>query len=323
MKKSLVIAILAFISIIACTNRDGEIIDLINSVKKQNDDLKAQITALKKTTDSALVLALKVSSLQATTDKRIDIVQTDLKSVLSQIASISSQMIAANADLASLKTKIDALQVKCNEFVAQIALLNSSNFSTVTSKTGRIWMDRNLGASRVATSISDVSSFGDLYQWGRQADGHQLRNSPAAISQSNKDQPVNNTYIIAINEPYDWRIPQNDNLWQGTNGINNPCPNGFRLPTQTEWNLEILTWGKRNATGAFESILKLPSSGLRIGRSGSTLVDMNEPSGYYWSSTVINANVSNLDFYNRTSGSNAYTYTVARSDGLAIRCIKD
>ena len=27
---------------------------------------------------------------------------------------------------------------------------------------------------------------------------------------------------------------QNDNLWQGVNGVNNLCPSGFRLPTSTE-----------------------------------------------------------------------------------------
>ena len=124
MKKPLVIAFLTFISIVACTNRDGEIIDLINSVKKQNEDLKAQITALKKTTDSALVAVLKVNSLQTATDKKIDLIQTDLKSLLTQIASLTTQMTAANADLVSLKAKIDALQVKCAELVAQIALLN-------------------------------------------------------------------------------------------------------------------------------------------------------------------------------------------------------
>jgi hypothetical protein len=43
----------------------------------------------------------------------------------------------------------------------------------VTSTTGKIWMDRNLGASRVATSVSDTLAYGDLYQWGRGTDGHE------------------------------------------------------------------------------------------------------------------------------------------------------
>jgi len=127
MKKTLLISFLICTSIVACTNRDGEIIDLINSVKKQNDDLKAQITALKKTTDSALVAVLKVNTLQTATDKKIDLIQTDLKTILTQISSLTTQMTAANADLASLKTKIDALQAKCAELVAQIALLNGSS----------------------------------------------------------------------------------------------------------------------------------------------------------------------------------------------------
>lgn len=39
--------------------------------------------------------------------------------------------------------------------------------------TGLIWMDKNLGASQVATSSTDAASYGDLYQWGRAAEGHQ------------------------------------------------------------------------------------------------------------------------------------------------------
>lgn len=38
--------------------------------------------------------------------------------------------------------------------------------------TGRTWIDRNLGAGRQATSRYDKEALGDLYQWGREADGH-------------------------------------------------------------------------------------------------------------------------------------------------------
>jgi hypothetical protein len=34
----------------------------------------------------------------------------------------------------------------------------------VVSTTGKIWMDRNLGASEVANSTTDAASYGDLYQ---------------------------------------------------------------------------------------------------------------------------------------------------------------
>ena len=36
------------------------------------------------------------------------------------------------------------------------------------------WMDRNLGARRVATAVDDVFSYGNYYQWGRPADGHEI-----------------------------------------------------------------------------------------------------------------------------------------------------
>jgi hypothetical protein len=33
--------------------------------------------------------------------------------------------------------------------------------------TGATWMDRNLGATQVATSSTDAAAYGDLYQWCR------------------------------------------------------------------------------------------------------------------------------------------------------------
>ncbi len=55
---------------------------------------------------------------------------------------------------------------------------NATTVVEVTNPTtGRTWMDRNLGASQAATSITDALAYGDLYQWGRCADGHQSRTS--------------------------------------------------------------------------------------------------------------------------------------------------
>ena len=101
----------------------------------------------------------------------------------------------------------------------------------VVSVTGKTWMDRNLGASQVAASSSDVDSYGDLYQWGRFSDGHQCRSSAITTTLSAGDQPGHGDFIVSASSPKDWRTGQNDNLWQGVNGINNPCPNGYRVPT--------------------------------------------------------------------------------------------
>jgi uncharacterized protein (TIGR02145 family) len=101
--------------------------------------------------------------------------------------------------------------------------------------TGRVWMDRNLGASRVATSINDKEAYGDLFQWGRAADGYEKCNSLTTALRSSGDTPGHDRFIISNGSAPNWRTSQSINLWQGVDGINNPCPAGFRIPTQSEW----------------------------------------------------------------------------------------
>jgi uncharacterized protein (TIGR02145 family) len=190
--------------------------------------------------------------------------------------------------------------------------------NTVVSTTGKIWMDRNLGATRVANSSTDDASYGDLYQWGRGTDGHQIRTSATTATLSSTDQPGNGNFILAPNTPYDWRSPQNTNLWQGVNGINNPCPSGYRLPTEAEWDAERLSWtGGNNATGAFASPLKLPMAGDRIG-SGGSLSGVGA-GGRYWSNTVSSSDARFLSFNSSSAGMGSSS----RADGLSVRCLKD
>jgi len=187
----------------------------------------------------------------------------------------------------------------------------------VNPTTGAIWMDRNLGASQVATSSLDAASYGDLYQWGRRADGHQFSRSATTATLSSIDQPAHGDFITP--EPYginDWLSPQNTNLWQGVNGVNNPCPGGYRLPTETELNAERTSWSTNDAAGAFASPLKLPITGYRSRDDGS-LRGVNDD-GYYWSSTVSGAGSRSLGFDRYDGDMN----TDDRAYGLAVRCIK-
>ena len=192
-----------------------------------------------------------------------------------------------------------------------------TNIVEVTSPTGRVWMDRNLGASRAATSIDDEGSYGDLYQWGRPADGHQKRNSGTTSTISNSDQPGHGDFILAPNSPFDWRSPQNDNLWQGVNSVNNPCPDGYRLPTEPEWEAERQSWSSNNRVGAFESPLKLPVAGRR-GRNSGSLLDVGS-SGRYWSGTVDGSGSRRLLFSSSDAGMDSGTRTLGRS----VRCLKN
>jgi hypothetical protein len=55
-------------------------------------------------------------------------------------------------------------------------------WETVTNiTTGRVWLDRNLGVSQVATSSTDEASYGGLFQWGRLQDGHENRTSNTTV----------------------------------------------------------------------------------------------------------------------------------------------
>ncbi len=194
---------------------------------------------------------------------------------------------------------------------------NSVNYGTRISANNKCWLDRNLGATQVATSSTDASAYGDLFQWGRLDDGHQERTSPTTTTLSNSDVPGHNMFIKVSSSPYDWRSPQNNNLWQGEGGTNNPCPDGYRLPTKAEWDTERASWSTNNAAGAFASPLKLPVAGYRYYFDGS--VDDEGLWGFYWSSTVngVNAWIQSLVSYD------ASMYSYRRAYGLSVRCIKD
>ncbi len=191
-------------------------------------------------------------------------------------------------------------------------------YGTVVSAGGRCWLDRNLGASRVATDIGDVQAYGDLYQWGRGADTHQKRNplSNTTTILSSGDTPGHGKFIINNGGNYDWRVPQNDNLWSGVSGANNPCPSGFRLPTDVEWDTERQSWSSNNRIGAFNSSLKLPSAGTR---SQTGALALEGFAGRYFSSTVDGVYNRELTF----SSSNASIDLIYRVLGSSVRCIKD
>lgn len=197
--------------------------------------------------------------------------------------------------------------------------------------TGDIWMDRNLGASRVALSKTDALAYGDLYQWGRCPDGHEIRTSPtistlASTAVPNLGNAWDGRFIANTTHPSDWLSTTNNTLWQGTGGTNNPCPSGYRLPTAAELDAERLSWvqppisSSDNSTGAFASPLKLPTPGFRDNSGALIFVGMN---AIYWSSTVpavVIPQHANRLWFNSSSTQVSNSY---RSAGSSIRCIKD
>jgi len=202
------------------------------------------------------------------------------------------------------------------KYVVSINAADATLENVVLGGAGKVWMDRNLGATRVATRSSDTDAYGDLYQWGRLTDGHEKRNSSTIFSNAYSDTPGNSYFLKVINSPYDWRIPQNNNLWQGVSGTNNPCPDGFRLPTETDWYYESLSWSPNNREGAFASPLKLTVTGYRGSSNGT--IDMGSY-GYYWSSTIFSTSSWYLVFTDNVSSFGNFS----RAMGVSVRCIKD
>jgi uncharacterized protein (TIGR02145 family) len=211
-------------------------------------------------------------------------------------------------------------------------------YGVITSAiTGRKWMDRNLGASQVATAYNDYKAYGHLFQWGRPADGHQLvtytsRTSGAGVNGKTKtlatsDAPGTSTFITPDNTVeqngvfiYDWRDDQNTNRWainaQGS------CPTGWHVPTAAEWEAET---GITDLITAFAQ-LKLTAAGYRYGDfDGSAregLIKTAGSSGWYWSSSVWPSGAG-FSSYTDISSADKHTDLAGRAYGMPIRCIKN
>jgi len=239
------------------------------------------------------------------------------------------------------------------------------------------FMCYNLGAADTLQFLSPtqqayyskpVDEYGDLYQWGRVADGHQLRTSQSyptnnatpengAVSGSDLDgdgqvASTSAAYkkFIKNNDAttfYDWRSPQVDILWyNGSKTVNDPCPDGWRVPTGVELQ-SIINGGITSAVsinGSYNSLsgnrwqwvstaspgylvtpsgsssptLFLPAAGYRTyNNSAVSFVGTN---GYYWGGSVNGPNASSLNFSTSTVYPDNPTY---RAFGFSVRCVTE
>lgn len=209
---------------------------------------------------------------------------------------------------------------------------NGTTYSTVSSPyTGKVWLDRNLGASRACIRFDDEQCYGDYYQWGRNYDGHQDYDSNTTLHHTEDVNSPGNKFIISSSteeEEYeyygefdwvDYGIDNDGSLrsinWSKTDG-SSVCPVGFRVPSIEELRAETQDNGVIDRDTAFTNFLKFPSAGLRSGNYDGHM-DSVGVKGYVWSSSGGGA------YGMRTTIDKADWTSGHRSYGLSVRCIGD
>ncbi|HFK5585711.1 TPA: fimbrillin family protein [Elizabethkingia anophelis] len=177
------------------------------------------------------------------------------------------------------------------------------------------FMCHNLGADQSADPFTPSAAIhGAKYQWGR---------STAAVTQA---QDQNNNGVIT-----GWdMLPAPDDAWSDTSKtINDPCPTGYRVPTQAQWQAifdnnpvsYIGNWS--NSTDNYSSGVKignnlfLPASGIRPNNTNISVVRGSD--GYYWSTGIFN----NMSISTRFNNGKMIAPANIRTDGEAIRCIAE
>ena len=203
-------------------------------------------------------------------------------------------------------------------------------YGTVRAADGNIWLQQNLGSAQIAQASNDAAAYGDLYQWGRSTDGHQLRNSQLETTPLAVNNPTGlTTSSFITTSPRWWEQGSSDDKWEAsspaevsaTNGLN-PCAvmlgQDWKIPTEQQWmdvkEAESIT----NITSAFESNLKLVAGGTR---NNSGDFDFVGARALYWSSTISTSNLSYAKTYYISSAISNPSAGYYKQNGNSVRCI--
>jgi len=221
----------------------------------------------------------------------------------------------ATSDIVKVSIKVIAVKTKGIR-------KDGVTYNTVKSPyTGKLWLDRNLGASQVCRALNDTACYGNYYQWGRNSDGHDKSNSVTTRMRAKKINKAGSKFIIAN---ADWSMVDKKGTkrvsnWSAIDG-SSICPTGYRVPTNKELMAET-TRAKNAITNnrdAFKNFLKLPSAGYSYAHSGEK--DNKVSYGFLWTTTAADlgeAKNLQIDAYNATF-KESY-----RAFGFSVRCVKN
>ena len=208
--------------------------------------------------------------------------------------------------------------------------------------TGRIWMDRDLGAKSKLTAGSPATDFGCLFEYARDNDGH----ADIIWTETGGTLPPERPRLPGPAGTPPGYLGLNS-LWFGVDAPHNPCPAGFRIPMDTEIFAEFsgaIEQGNQWALGGTEEGDWFTSRRYGYHDLALTELPLPEqviPTTYYTFYTVVDPSLLthrdprnvfwvfrdaedrrdwNLGFLFASSG---FDQTLFRNHRFPIRCIKD
>lgn len=215
-----------------------------------------------------------------------------------------------------------------DDYTAEMVSHDGLTYSTLKSPyTGKIWLDRNMGASMVCTSFDDAACYGDYYQWGRNLDGHEKSTSTSTTEKATQIDPVQaavaGEFIVTSITPDDWTVASLDDdgslrsvNWNKIDGMS-ICPAGYRMPTITELKAETTDNVVDSNVDVFNDFLKLPSAGYRDGNGVFYSTGLFT---FLWSNSVNTVRSRYLALYDTYADD---SNSSDRSNGMPVRCLKD
>ncbi len=139
--------------------------------------------------------------------------------------------------------------------------------SNIPGEPSKCWITSNLGADHQAAAVDDATEASAGWYW--------QFNRKQGYKHNGNIRTPNTSWITSIIEDIEWRAD------------NDPCghelENGWRLPTETEWNNVSGSGNWINWNGPWNSALKLHAAGHLDISDGSLL--SNGSQGFYWSNT--------------------------------------
>ncbi len=291
----------------------------------------------------ALNLGTSGVTLNANTDFYIVVPPIDVKAdnkLTVHVESTTGGMLKSTTKTAAAITRNIIMSMPAFDYadVANKYLENGLDFGAGVTVDGTTFAPVNCGYEPATESPAYKGyTYGKLYQWGRRdgggyntTDDHSVQTAEAAtwsggVFQNNGGTPAADKFYTTSDLPNDWY--SNNSSKQLTAWTNDPCPAGWRVPTEAELTkvkgtTASLTTGKHGSTDNLQGVsradgkLFFPVAGYRsIG--GSDRKRGN--GGSYWSSDVSVTKAPNWDFNNDDS-SMYYNY---RAFGFSVRCVKN